>query len=141
MLLCQPNNNERLTSLTSSFNYNFRMWCQHPPQASDCSGKPAARFFSGWGFAAESTVPQQDCASEENCDAACPQNIIENNEIFFMQKLQYSFVFLVFSLFSFAQNNVVNIIAHNHGIPPSKVELNHFRDSYMPFSRSEEVRQ
>jgi len=45
----------------------------HPTRASDCSGKPAARFFSGRGFGAKSAVPQQDCASEENCDAASPQ--------------------------------------------------------------------
>jgi hypothetical protein len=56
----------------------------HQTRASDCSGKPAARFFSGRGFGAKSTVPQQDCETKENCDAACPPNFNAHNENIFI---------------------------------------------------------
>ncbi len=47
MLLCQPNNNERLTSLTSSFNYNFRMRYQHHPGQVIAAENPQPAFSAG----------------------------------------------------------------------------------------------
>jgi hypothetical protein len=64
-----------------------------------------------------------------------------NNKIIVPLEYKIGVSMMYCQVMMLAQNNVVNIIAHNHGIPPSEVELNHFRDSYMPFSRSEEVRQ